>query len=382
VTRLVAEVPHEDYITPAVRIFLAEADDFRYDRDIRTAATYILKGKLYIVVGDAYMGADQRTKDHILRHEAAHFISNHIGRCKDRQPRPWNAVTDAAIHECGAADYKVIEEGIQKVPGFETFQCVIFDRLTSKYGGTIPPMPPETAYDFLPEEHVLVGCGSLEQGKFDGSGASYAKACSASVHIRAGDKDFRDAVDMRTKTAGDGHGGMRDIENLPPPKPWIRRTIQYLIRTQQRTERARSWRRENRTFHMLPGQSAMYGKGAAFLVDASGSVPQEDLDDFLACILRTPELKGSVCAIFDGEVSPLVPVANMRTVLETAKKFRGGTSFLNAAKVRVPELPTVWLTDGYPNDGWPTPHTHNEVWCITSDVVAPHGITFHIKDKE
>jgi hypothetical protein len=390
-----ASVPPEEYITSAVATFLAACDSFEYNSDIKTAGTSIIRGKLRLMVGDAYIMATPEEQLHILQHECGHLVSNHFGRKKDRQNLPWNVVCDASLHYCGIADPLILNQALERVmPGARSAE---FSNIIGADGKTIPPMPPEMAYELLPrmaglgcapgcgecsehsEGHGDFSCDSIKNSQVDTTPESMAKRAIVAAQILGADKDFRDAI-MNTKNAGQETGPGRDTPELPPPPLWIRKTINYLIRTQDRTDRRRSWRRENRAFLALPGQSKSYGRGALFLIDASGSIGSERLAEFLSAITRTPELRGSLVVVFDSRPSNYIPANDIKTILDTLKSFGGGTSIKEVGeKVRLDHMPAVWLTDACTGDGWPRKHTQHEVWCVYGGAASPpNGITIRI----
>lgn len=385
--RLVARIPGEKYITPAIAAFLNEADEFRYEPELdeikALAGVALRDGKLIVAVGKPYIVASDEVKAEILQHECAHFVMGHYQRQGDRNAEAFNSCCDAAIHHTGVADHQIVEEAVNKMKGWEHFMSATFDRLRSKDGTPIPPMMAESAYELLavqdkdPKNGPSSSCGTMGWSKSDDSPASRARAMQTAMRVLRDDKDFATQLGGMRGGHGEGH---RPVPELKAPSPWIREIITYLVRTAKRTHRDRSYRRENRAFDMLPGQSAAFGRGARFLIDASGSITEEMLTEFLSCVVRTPELSGSDVVVFDTSWSEPIPVTDVLQITKAVRE-RGGGTHIRAAGIacRAPHLPAVWFTDAETGDGWPPAHTQNEVWCVYGGAAnPPRGITIRI----
>jgi predicted metal-dependent peptidase len=158
----------------------------------------------------------------------------------------------------------------------------------------------------------------------------------------------------------------------------MRAMIRYMVEVQGRGDRRRTWRREHRRWgDILPGRIRPEARGCRIIVDASGSMQNETLAQFLGGVAATPELRHSDAIVFDTEVVGPVPLTSVIGVRDKIASRGGGTAFQPPAKHRVPGLTAVWVTDGMSCDGWPSPHDGPEVWAITPGGTRPpdgHGV--------
>lgn len=366
-------------VSPGVAAFLSCVDRVKVERTFPTSATAIIKGKLTLILGKAYLAAeDDVSRNEFLLHEASHFYNATLARFPDKPARGWqksmsheerealqqnallwNLVMDAAQHGLGGCH--------QDDP-----DVITWERLK------LSPMSPEMAYAIL-KERVAQGknpdgseqgnspspCGTCMHSQDDGTTESFLKGLETQGKMESSG-EFKN----RDRMGGTGRGEGAYVEASPPPS-WIRETLDYLL-SRRGDERRRSWRRENRCHRDLPGRSAVSGYAGLFLIDASGSISDVELGMFLGAVMSTPELKNSQCAVFDHEVSPTAPVSQAQELLK--QYGRGGTDFGPPAALRVPGETAVWLTDGYPCGPWPDEHDGPELWCITTDVRPPHGV--------
>lgn len=372
-------LPPVEMIEPAVITFLAQVDEVIVNDHVPTAATALARGRLLLLLGKLYLGLSMQGRAEVLLHECGHFLMGHLSRQKDRTPNRWNMVCDAAIHFTHICDWELIEAEAQQMKEFPGFKCVTFDRLHDKETGLpLTPMPPEIAYDRLPEE-VMVSCGSMEWSEDDGSAESLAKRAIAGGRILRSDEAFAKRLGGRE---GGKDSGSRLAPELKGPKDWIKQVLQYLVSTRERSDRRRSWRREHRSFPVLPGQSRRFAKGGLFFLDASGSIPDDQLAEFLACVLATPELKGSDVIIFDSTPSAMIPITDVASIVAACKSKGGGTCIKYTGEKCRDHRPAIWITDGYTGDGWPSKHVTTEVWCVWGQgPTSPNAsVTIHIPE--
>jgi hypothetical protein len=396
-------LPDEEYLRPGVITFLAHVDTVLVDNRVPTCATGLYKGKLLLLLGERYLACeDQEARGEMLAHECAHFLMGHLGRRGERQPRPWNAVIDASLHWVGAADWQLIEEAMNKGwKGEQPIRLVTFERLLDKDTNMpMAPMPPEMAYERLPVVTVVCdgncdehgpgghdtqegeGCGSMEHSHHDGSTESMTKRVITAGKVISADKEF--AARLRgesSQNAGLGRGS-RLAPDLPPPAPWIRQTLQWLIHGRKRAQRRRSWRRENRSFPVLPSKVRLHTLGGLFIIDASGSISDDMMGEFLSAVMHTPELKGSEVVIFDSYWTDYIPITDHATIMAKVKEMGGGTTIRAVGQAyKHDPRPRVWITDGYSGDGWPDPHTAADIWCVWDQGPTPPHATavIHIK---
>ncbi len=347
--------------TPGVAAFLSLVDRIEVRPDIPTSATALTdKGELLLLLGDMYMNGSDFDRREMLKHEATHFYLNHLVRFPGEKTQQdmmlWNLVIDAAQHYLGGCHC-------------DSPMAVTWEKLE------LSPMSPELAFELLKEnmpESPPTSCGSMEHSSASDSLAAKIKRMEA-AGVMGREKEFAEMT--KCITGGRGHRDGAYLELLPPPT-WIRETFEHLL-SKVADERRRSWRRENRQSRLLPGRSYSYGVGALFLIDSSASIDSSTLQMFMSAVQSTPELAGSSCVIFDDEASARVPASAVQSTL--ASWGRGGTSFGPPAAMRQAGEAVVWLTDGYPCDSFPEPHTDAELWCITGDVVPPHGVRIQVE---
>ena len=358
-------IPKE--VPPAVATFLSFCDDIVelsvLDGRLGTA---MKNGKLTLLLGTSYLGADDEQRVDDLKHEVGHFVLCHTQRCGERDKRRFNMVCDAAISFQGIC--RVLDSDIT------------FEKLPCKNGGTVPPTPPELAYDMLAEgPPTLVICGSLVNSSSDDSPATKAKLAiiGATIRVRHPDLLKTLAGNMGGSEAGTG----RAISEIPPPPPWIREVLEYLLKTTRSIDRRRSWRREHRALpDMLPGLSRSYTPSCIVLFDASGSISEDLASQFLGALSGTPELANSYVRVFDTTLSHPIPVRDIAKVCEAVAEKGGGTLIKKAGlEGRESGIPIVWLTDAESGDGFAPPHDAVEIWCVSGSAPHPHGIRVQVE---
>ena len=123
-------------------------------------------------------------------------------------------------------------------------------------------------------------------------------------------------------------------------------------------------------------------------VDTSGSVSDQELQEF------TAEIQGICKSFEDYKIWYFQADAAIQLEKElgpddeipTKMRGRGGTSFrpvFEKAREIYGASCLVYLSDLYPNDGWPDPLDIPVLWVSSTDVVAPFGETIRLElDKE
>lgn len=359
------------HVPPAVATFLACCDEVIVDESFPTLGTALLRGKLTLILGSLYLKApNDSLKIELLKHEIGHFALGHISRRKDRYPIPWNLVCDAAIHMQGICDWERLDRELG-------IQSIIYERLPAKHGGTVPPTPPEIAYDLLEFEGIDGdSCGSISRSSNDDSVESRAKMAVVGAKINGADRNFLNGALGRH----DGGETNRAIPEIPPPPPWTREVLEYLLRTARSHERNRSWRREHRALpDILPGRSRSHSPSCRVLLDASGSINEELIKQFLGALVGTPELSDSDVVVFDHKYLPPVPAKNAEAICKSIRQSGGGTGIAKVGnEMRPSGIPVVWLTDCESGDGFPEPHDAMEIWCVHGNAKNPHGVRVNI----
>ena len=353
-------------VPPAVATFLSFCDEvINAKLPGARLGTALMNGKLVLLLGECYVAADEEQRVDDLKHEVGHFMLGHLTRCGERNKHNFNLVCDASLSH----------QGINKV--LET--DVTFAKLPCKNGGTVPPCPPEAAYELLDTPPpLLIVCGSLEHSSNDGTAASQAKMAIVGAMLLAKHPDFLKALGAHL--GGTENGSGRPIPEILPPPPWIRKVIEYLLKTTRSTDRRRSWRREHRALpDMLPGLSRGYTPVCRVLFDASGSIDQELAAQFFGALAGTPELRDSDVIVFDTTLSDIIPVKEIEKLAEAIAEKGGGTYIRKAGlEGRISGIPTVWLTDACSGDGFAPPHDAVEVWCVSGSAPHPHGVRVQV----
>ena len=343
-----------DHCSPAVATWLQHVQAVRVVAGLPgPCASSLVKGKITLLVDSAWPTYTPAVQRELLNHELGHFLFDHFGRRGERDPMRFNLVCDAALDHVGVQDSALLWAAGH--PGV-TFE-----------GLGIPPCPPEVAYEMLPESNGG-GCGSLSASEHDGSGESLLTQLQVLTAVLAADPALR----ARLGRQG-GQGAGRAVPELAAPKPWIRQVLAYLSAYSVRLDRTRSWRREHRTVSGLPGRSKTTGIGCRIFVDASGSVGEADLNDFLSAVCGTPELAGSDVVVFDGTASDPMPATAHGAIVAAVSARGGGTAIRATSALRQRGQPAVWLTDAESGDGWPDPHSAPEVWCVVGGAPVPSG---------
>lgn len=375
-----AKMPIDKLLASGAKWYLKELDEPPYImEEIDVAATiYTEDGRMLCGLSPKWDEWTDHVKNEVLCHEAGHVAGGHDIRRKEREPRKWNIICDAAIHYSKGVDAKVVEE-----IGGVTYE---------KIG--LPPVPPEVGYDMLPDSPCTPKCQGNCKGK-PGEGhdpGEHQPGCGRDKH--GSGKDLSSKATTRALIAsvrgaaaiGEGAtksngGGTREIPEVQPAYPdWMVDLLNQLKKVVSYDEPTRRWIKESRLDIepiMMPGKAAKLGIACTFIWDLSGSISADEVGKFLSAVDATPELQGSeVVAFSDGVAGPR-PVREARELLKECPS--GGTQFHKGASKRRPGVPCVWITDGYTGDGWPQPHDSDEFWVINTDVIPPHGIRIQSK---
>jgi hypothetical protein len=338
--------------------------------DMPTCAVGMEEGQAVLIIGQAFLNANDTVREMMLRHEAHHVFCNHLMRGRSRDQELWNKVCDAAIHYRTKVDPDVLDKAIGG-------KVVTYERLH------IPPCPPEVAYEKLKQNKEqptgVTGCGLGKYTKYaPGTGADGKPVTAAWVKVvgqiahgaeieaeEHGEHPFADASPMDSQSAGDGAGGHgKPIKRLPPPPDWVGTLTHHLAKERGQVLRGRSFRREHRYGNpFLPGRARSRRWDGVFCIDASGSIDDAALKMLLAAVCLTPELRGSTARLFDTKVGDEHRVTDIDAILEDVWNFRGGTRIKSAGEVIGTDRPRVWFTDAYSSDGFP-PLVEGDVWVL------------------
>ena len=359
--------------------------------EIDTCAVGYKDGRVELLLGPLFLNCkDDEARQHMLRHECFHIMLDHHARQGEREDNIWNQVTDAAIHAGGAVDWQLIDKACD-------IETVTYERLG------IPPMPPELAYDLLsngggpgPGPNPGPFDGPSGQGKTppeSGCGRGKVKSDSdeksqskmaevvaevlQSWEAEIEESDYHGQFDSlggisETEKAGIGRGNGRERPEIYKVPAWVDEVLERLLeRHNAKLDRDRTWTREHRYIDsgLLPGQKRSKGWEGVWCIDASGSIDHEAVNQMMSAALQTPELVGSMVAVFDNGLvhDELIPVHDMEAIQDAISKAGGGTAIKQAGQ-QIDELagehsPKVWLTDAYSSDGLPE-ESPEELWVM------------------
>ena len=369
---------------------LALTDTVVETDEIDTCAVAVREGRVELVLGPLFrICKDENAREQRLRHECFHVMLDHHKRQEERDGELWNQVTDCAIHEGGAVDWQLIDKACD-------IETVTYERLG------IPAMPPELAYDWLkrgkgkgpgpgPEGEGLgpagqPGKGGCGRGKIESDTdeksksreaevvAEVLQSWEAEVEETGFDGGFTDLSNGVTNTdrSGVGRGSGRERPEIYKVPVWVGEVLDRLLeRHNARLDRDRTWTREHRYIEsgLLPGQKRAKGWEGVWCIDASGSINHQAVNQMMNGAYQTPELAGSVVAVFDDGMlhDELIPVHDLAAIQTAISLGGGGTSITKAArqidKLAGMQSPKVWLTDAYSSDGLPL-ESDQELWVL------------------
>jgi predicted metal-dependent peptidase len=219
----------------------------------------------------------------LFGHEVLHCVYDHFGRRGDRDPQLWNIANDYCVN--GDLVKHNVGEKITSVP------C-LYDR---KYDG----MSSEEVYDALYENAEKIDMGKLldqlidEHLDGDGEGDGEENEGKGRPKLSAEDKqaikdEIKEAMLAAAATV-DGAGNLplgvkRLIQQLTEPQLNWREILRMNLESTIKADY--TWMRASRKgWHMdavMPGQKPDEMIDVAVMLDASGSISQDMLRDFLS----------------------------------------------------------------------------------------------------
>jgi predicted metal-dependent peptidase len=220
----------------------------------------------------------------LFGHEVLHCVYDHFGRRGDRDPQLWNIANDYCVN--GDLVKHNVGEKITSVP------C-LYDR---KYDG----MSSEEVYDALYEKATKIDIGSLldqmidehldgegdGDGDQDGEGKGRPKLTAEEKQaIKDEIKEAMLAAAATVDGAGNLPAGVkRLIQQLTEPQMNWREILRMNLESTIKADY--TWMRASRKgWHMdavMPGQKPDEMIDIAVMLDASGSISQDMLKDFLS----------------------------------------------------------------------------------------------------
>jgi predicted metal-dependent peptidase len=304
-----------------------------------------------------------------LCHEVGHVIGQHAIRKGARDHKKWNYAGDAWINDT------LDESNVgQRIPN-------TVDMKGSKDKTT------ETIYDELPEDHgdnglgddVIYGVGP------DGAGKPLTpdeiKEIEGQIKIEIA--EAAQAAKMRGKLSGRLEKMVADM--LEVKTPWYEILEKHMTAC---VAQGQSWRRPNRRFtdHYLPSVDKLPQMGELVVqVDVSGSISRTELAAYNSHLSRIIEQcrPEKVHVLYtDTQVQKHM---EFDCGEEVSLEFYsdGGTDmpagFDFCAKQGIEPQVFVCLTDGY--TGFGEDPGYPVVWCISSDVEAPWGLSINCIDE-
>ena len=322
----------------------------------------------------------------LFGHEVLHCVYDHFGRRGDRDPQLWNIANDYCVN--GDLVKHNVGEKITSVP------C-LYDR---KYDG----MSSEEVYDQLYENATKIDIGKLLDqmidehldGEGDGDGDEEGEG-SGRPKLSAEDKqaikdEIKEAMLAAAATV-DGAGNLplgvkRLIQQLTEPQMNWREILRMNLESTIKADY--TWMRASRKgWHMdavMPGQKPDEMIDVAVMLDASGSISQDMLRDFLSEIQGImdsfPSYKIHVVT-FDTECyNPAhYDSDNLDSMIDYEVSGGGGTDFdciftyLKAEEITPRRL--IVFTDGYPFGSWGDAEYCDTTWILhgTTTIVPPWG---------
>jgi predicted metal-dependent peptidase len=323
-------------------------------------------------------------------HELGHIIFDHMSRRGDRNPQVWNMAGDYVIN--GMLVREGIGRAIQAVP-------ILLD---SKYTGKTA----DEVYDELMANAVEIkmtldmhmdpdGDGE-DEGDGDGTDSKDGKGRPKMKPLTEEEKkalrdEWREAVLQAAKNAGAGNvpGDIqRLVKDITAPVMDLKDLLRIQFSGSLKSDY--TWMRPNRkawhTGAVLPGQLPGEELDIVVALDASGSIGEDMLSDFL----------GMVQGSLDQFTSYKVRIITFDTSVYNEDEFTsddgrdmseypiqggGGTAFecvwqwMKDNEVHPHQL--VMFTDGYPCGSWGDPDYCDTLFVVhgSRDITAPFGIT-------
>ena len=326
----------------------------------------------------------------LFGHEVLHCVYDHFGRRGDRDPMLFNVANDYAVN--GDLKKHRVGEFITSVP------C-LYD---SKYEG----MSSEEIYDDLYENAEKINLSDLidkllddhmdgegnGEGDDDGDekdGRGKKPKLSAEERQKIRD-EIKEAV-MAAAAASDGAGNLpagvrRIIQDMTAPKLNWRELLRMQLESTIKSDY--TWMRASRRgWHMdavMPGQRPDELIDVAIGIDASGSIDERMLRDFLAETQGImDQFQSYRIHIFTFDTRVYNPAQynsdNLDTMCDYEVSGGGGTDFdaiynyLKEEQIEPKRL--VVFTDGYPFGSWGDENYADTVWIIhgNTTVVPPWG---------
>ena len=321
----------------------------------------------------------------LFGHEVLHCVYDHFGRRGDRDPQLWNIANDYCVN--GDLVKHNVGEKITSVP------C-LYDR---KYDG----MSSEEVYDQLYENAEKIDMGKLldqmldehldgDDGDGDQDGEGKGRPKLTPEERQAIKDEIKEAMLAAAATV-DGAGNLpagvkRLIQQLTEPQMNWRELLRMNLESTIKADY--TWMRASRKgWHMdavMPGQKPDEMIDIAVALDASGSISESMLRDFLSEIQGImdsfPAFKIHVVTFDTDCYNPAqYDSDNLDSMIDYDVKGGGGTDFDCIFKYLKDEeiVPRrlIVFTDGYPFGSWGDAEYCDTTWILhgTTTIVPPWG---------
>ena len=322
----------------------------------------------------------------LFGHEVLHCVYDHFGRRGDRDPQLWNIANDFCVN--GDLVKHNVGEKITSVP------C-LYDR---KYDG----MSSEEVYDALYENATKIDIGKLLDqmidehldGEGDGDGDQEGEGKGRPKLTAEEKQAIKDEIKEAMLAAAatvDGAGNLpagvkRLIQQLTEPQMNWREILRMNLESTIKADY--TWMRASRKgWHMdavMPGQKPDEMIDVAVMLDASGSISQDMLRDFLSEIQGImdsfPSYKIHVVTFDTDCYNPAqYDSDNLDSMIDYEVSGGGGTDFdciftyLKNEEITPRRL--IVFTDGYPFGSWGDAEYCDTTWILhgTTTIVPPWG---------
>lgn len=358
----------------------------------------------------------------LIGHEVLHAVYDHIGRRGDREADLWNMANDYIVNY--TLNETLVKKGVAEMPEGGLLSEKYTDEMTS-----------EEVYKLLEQKSVKIQMpldmhlNDLSQGKDkdknnQGQGGGSGQTVTVNVMGEDGppelteadiekiQNEMRAAVINAAQASGAGHvplGIQRMIEALTEPKmDWrtlLEMHVQSAVKDDYTFQRAskKTWalaplkevngkRCFGRPRMILPGQNFLDTIDIAIAIDASGSISDSMLRDFLSEVKGImemfPDFRLKVWT-FDTRVYNYKEFdpSNLDEIYQYEIGGGGGTDFMcnwDFMKERDIEPERfVMFTDGYPCGEWGEEEYCDTLFIIHGDksIVPPFGLYAYYEDE-
>ena len=326
----------------------------------------------------------------LFGHEILHCVYDHFGRRGDRDPMLFNVANDFAVN--GDLKKHRVGEFITSVP------CLYDAKYEGKSSEEIYDDLYENAekislqdlIDKLLDDHLDgEGDGSDDEGEDDKEGKGKRPKISPEERQKIRD-EIKEAV-LAAAAASDGAGNLpagvkRLIQDMTAPKMNWRELLRMQLESTIKSDF--TWMRASRRgWHMdavMPGMKNDEMIDIAIAIDASGSIDERMLKDFLSEVQGImDQFQAYKIHILTFDTRVYNPETynsdNLDMICDYEVKGGGGTDFdciftyLKDEQIEPRRL--VVFTDGYPFGSWGDENYADTVWIIhgNTTVVPPWG---------